>query len=948
MTNFTAKPTGGILRAYNTADTITGSAVDDVLWGLGGNDVINGGDGNDVIEGDGIYTIADAIRETGRATLANTTISPALRPSLKSEGSLENGYSVWRITNTTALAMVVTLQPSSSGQGSATPVTLTVPAHSDVLISSPRNSTHKLYYLGQQVDTENASSAAFVNTTAYGTSLDGDDTLNGGNGNDIIRGHGGADRLDGGDGADSLDGGTGNDTLVGGAGADTLSGGDGVDLADYSASQAAISINLANGTATGGDAQGDMLTGIENLTGTKYDDSFTGNSVANVIDAGAGVDTLTYQNATAGVTIAFAATDGSGIGNVQTNKAAGGYAGDANGDSYLNFENFVGSGLTDYIGGGSVAMSFQLGGGDDVFDTNAALTVVDTVYGDAGSDTIWSGGGNDKLYGGIGNDRLYGEADNDLLVGGEGADTIDGGAGIDTADYSASGGGVNVDLLAGTGSGGDAQGDTLSGIENLVGTIAGDTLTGNAAVNIIEAGTGDDIIEGGAGADKLYGGDGSDTAGYAGSATNVKVSLLTGLGNGGDAQSDVLYSIENLTGSNFNDILTGSAAVNILQGGNGDDTLEGDAGNDKLFGGIGTDILTGGMGADELNGGDGTDRGDYATSLLAVTVSLVTNTGLGGDAEGDTLAGIENLSGSNLNDMLEGDGGVNRLVGRQGNDTLVGNAGDDILVGGSGVDILNGGDGVDTADYSDSWVGVTVNLLANTGVGGEAKGDTFISIENVSGSRFNDVITGDAGVNRLSGAAGADTLNGGAGNDILVGGAGADKLNGGDGDRDAADYQTATAGVIVNLATGGTGGDALGDIYTGVEFVYGSGWADNITGDGAINRLVGGNGDDRLDGAGGNDYLLGEAGNDILTGGAGADVFVFDASFGQDTISDFWAGLTRTDRVWLTHTGFDDFADVQANMADSGAGAVLTIAGLGSITFTGILAAQFVADDFIF
>ena len=331
-----------------------------------------------------------------------------------------------------------------------------------------------------------------------------------------------------------------------------------------------------------------------------------------------------------------------------------------------------------------------------------------------------------------------------------------------------------------------------------------------------------------------------------------------------------------------------------------------------------------------------------------MTVDLLAGTATGGDAQGDTLTGIENLSGSNGDDTLTGDAGDNRLVGRQGADHLYGGAGDDVLAGGGGGDANDGGAGVDTVDYSDSWGLVAVNLLTGKGSGAEAASDTYISIENVTGSAFDDRIIGDAAINRLIGNAGNDSLDGGGGNDVLVGGAGADKLVGGLGDRDAADYQGATAAVTVNLASGGTAGDAAGDTYSGIEFVYGSDQGDSITGDAAINRLVGNGGNDSLDGAAGNDYLLGGAGNDALIGGAGADVFCFDGVFGSDTITDFWSGAGRTDRIWLTGLGINDFASVMAHAVDSAAGVVITAAGHGDITLSGITLASLNADDFLF
>ena len=104
-----------------------------------------------------------------------------------------------------------------------------------------------------------------------------------------------------------------------------------------------------------------------------------------------------------------------------------------------------------------------------------------------------------------------------------------------------------------------------------------------------------------------------------------------------------------------------------------------------------------------------------------------------------------------------------------------------------------------------------------------------------------------------------------------------------------------------------------------------------------------------LNGAGGIDYLLGGNGNDILTGGTGADVFVFDKAFGQDTITDFWAGLGRTDRVQLLNTDMHSWADILAHAHDTTAGVVLSVnAGHDTITFAGLHVNQLVADDFLF
>ena len=513
-----------------------------------------------------------------------------------------------------------------------------------------------------------------------------------------------------------------------------------------------------------------------------------------------------------------------------------------------------------------------------------------------------------------------------MIVGGADADYIDGGDGNDTADYSSSIAGINVNLFTGF----NSDGDTLVSIENITGSKFDDVLSGNALGNILD------------------GGDGVDTVDYSASTAAVAIDLTTHTAKGGFALNDTLSNIENLVGSAFNDTLTGNEFANLFDGGAGSDALQGWAGDDTLNGGAGNDRLYGGLGADHLNGGDGVDTADYTFSSEAVTVSLVSNTGTGGDAQGDILSGIENLTGSAFDDTLTGDNNANRLVGGEGADHLNGGGGDDMILTGGGYDTVDGGAGVDTVSYENSWAGVVVNLATGVGQYGEASRDVLVNVENLLGSVYDDTLTGSAGVNRLNGGAGNDTLDGGAGNDILVGGAGSDKLIGGLGDQDAASYQDALLGVIVNLALGGTGGEAAGDTYNGIEYVYGSAFDDIITGDAAINRLTGGAGNDVLNGAGGNDYILGEAGNDTIIGGAGADVFVFDSSFGNDTISDFWAGAGRTDRVWLTNTDIHSFSDVQSHVVDTAAGLVLTINGTDSITFTGITMAQLNVDDFIF
>jgi Ca2+-binding RTX toxin-like protein len=492
------------------------------------------------------------------------------------------------------------------------------------------------------------------------------------------------------------------------------------------------------------------------------------------------------------------------------------------------------------------------------FSANGIVTGMiegeDSISGGDGDDTIDGGGGNDEIDGGNGNDTLRGGAGNDSIRGGDGDDIITGGLGDDA-------------LFGGAGN------DTF-------------------------------LVEWSVNGDFYDGGDGIDTFRIGGEELQTyaqEIDLIAGTNNWGDR----FVSIENIVGGTANDKFWGTDGVNLLQGGEGDDLLDGRGGDDRLEGQLGNDTIYGGLGADLVYGGDGDDH----------------------------------IDGGADNDVLYGDAGA---------DTIFGNTGNDRLTGGAGADVLDGGDGVDTADYRRSDVGVDVSLVRGTGLFGDAEGDTLVAIENLSGSAFADILTGDDGPNRLTGMSGEDRLFGMGGNDYIATGGGYDYVDGGDG-IDTVTYEDSWDRVVVNLTTGRNQyGEASRDVLVNVENIVGSAFNDTITGDAGANRLTGGDGDDALNGMGGNDYLFGNAGADTLTGGEGADVFVFNAGFGDDTISDFWAGAGRTDRIWFQGVGVASTTDVNWSAVDSAAGAVITIEGHGSLTLTGVMMSQLVADDFIF
>ena len=141
------------------------------------------------------------------------------------------------------------------------------------------------------------------------------------------------------------------------------------------------------------------------------------------------------------------------------------------------------------------------------------------------------------------------------------------------------------------------------------------------------------------------------------------------------------------------------------------------------------------------------------------------------------------IKGTNYSDSLYGGAEADSIFGYNGNDTLK---------GGGGADLLDGGNGIDTIFYGDSTVGVSVDLATGRGFGGTAQGDTYVSIENVYASTYNDTLTGNDGANELYGLDGNDVLRGGGGADRLDGGNGDDILKGGGG----ADYLVGARAMI--------------------------------------------------------------------------------------------------------------------------------------------------------
>jgi Ca2+-binding RTX toxin-like protein len=230
--------------------------------------------------------------------------------------------------------------------------------------------------------------------------------------------------------------------------------------------------------------------------------------------------------------------------------------------------------------------------------------------------------------------------------------------------------------------------------------------------------------------------------------------------------------------------ITGTNRVDFLLGSNFDDTINGGGDNDTIYGLSGNDTLNGGSGADAMDGGTGNDlyyvdnagdtiaefAGKGTLDKVATTISYTLETGV-------EVEQMQTTSASGTKAInLTGNEFAQKIYGNDGDNDLSGGGGNDILIGNGGADDLNGGSGSDTASYAGATEGVVASL-ANAAINsGDAKGDTYVSVENLIGTDFNDSLNGASGANAINGGAGNDTIKAYGGDDTLTGGLGKDNF----------------------------------------------------------------------------------------------------------------------------------------------------------------------------
>ena len=828
-------------------DTLTGTDnvnVGNSLWGMGGNDVLSGREGEDKLYGGAGDDMLDGGDEDD--TLEGGYGADVLTGGMGDDRASYAG-SMMGVTVRLHASQAMGGDAEGDTWGDTVTVQYTVPAEDpeDPPVEMEETVPDIINLTGSHMADILAGDSRDNEISGNG----GDDKIYGGpgGGDDILDGDGGNDMLFGGVGNDTLNGGMGNDMLNGGGGADMLMGGLGNDM---------IYADLMDTLIDGGEDEGGM--DMDTV------------SFAKLVDTAVGTATDPF--------------------NLDNREADGTLPTDDH--EAVGIERVIGSDEDDFISG----------------DANASEEIEG---GDGGDDLDGGAGGSDTV--------SYENSDRRVRV------DLDAGG---TTEASVSGGHATGDSVTNFENvKGSAHGDVLEALDGTANQ-PGSTLWGLGGDDSLVGRDGDDTIEGGAGADELDGGytgtggamnDQANTLSYASSDAGVMVNLGSVSVSGGHAEGDDIETYEytdnmgteadtsddvevdvatfvNVTGSMHNDRLTGDRFGNHLVGGDGNDTLRG---------GAGPDVLEGNKGADSLDGGQ--DRGDtqsedwaaYRGAAEGIMLNLNTGSGTGGEAMGDTLKNIELIWGSQHGDTFIASEGVDIIHGDGGSDTVSyeaskhgvnvtlanGQYGDDPATTGTETDVFFAAtDAIVTAwRAADGGTrpAAQVGDLADTTDKSYAKGDILASIENVTGSRQDDSITGDGTPNVLKGGDGIDMLSGEGGNDKLYGDGGNDTLNGGDND----------------------------------------------------DMLMGGAGNDDLNGDSANDTLIGGAGDDDLNGGGGADTFVFSPGNGDDVIAGTDGFVAADDRIDLRAFNLDA-DELKAAISVRAGNTVINLGDYGGGTIT--------------
>ena len=875
-----------IMWGHTQEDQLWGNAGNDDLHGMAGNDQLWGGTGQNLLDGGTGSDIASYRFATGAITafLANNGTASNGTAQQNSGATINDTLvsieEVWGSGFNDSLTGGQGIQAFDGGEGNDT---LRGGLGDDILVGGLGTNTIDG---GDGTDTASyfnatgpinayvaAGSGYAYQGPVFGTrdindNLTSIEVIRGSAFADTISGADGTQFFAGGDGNDMLRGGIGDDVLQGDGGADTLDGGDGIDTASYAEAKERVIVTIAAVNTGAGEGLNDHFISIENVTGSAYGDTITGDGNRNLLrglagddrlygaggddvlqggagsdylDGGEGRDAVSWADSDVAISLDLADGTGSGF---------------ANGDTFVSIEIFGGTNFDDTLRGSNAPTTAAareelqgLGGNDQIYGRDGA----DLLDGGDGMDSVYGEKGDDLLLGGAGNDELYGGDDNDALSGGAGNDRLDGGLGFDFATYSDSTSGVFVNL--------SRVSQTLSGL------------------------------------------------------TQGALSAQDGLGGTDSFQlnSLALNSIENAIGSAFADRMIATEEGSYLRGLGGNDVLRGLAGDDSL---------EGGQGADTLTGDAGSDWAIYANDIANVIVTLTgTATALDGWRTLDTLFGIENVQGSAFADTLTGGTGGNRLLGMAGNDVLDGSTGADTMEGGADDDIYY----VDQAGSANAAANDKVIELAGAGSdlvrsSVELGAELFDNVEDLQllgsvvngiGNGLSNRIIGNEAANILDGRGGSDTFWGYGGNDIYyfdslgdtigLGVAPRSELDG-SGEIDGGgidEMRLATAGLVAAGGTANFSIDTNWGQYVENVILIDDSRVVNVTGNARDNLLVGNAQSQTLDGGDGNDVLDPGRGRDTVLGKAGTDTLRFD-----------WSGIDYSQTTSFNGTLADGYGGV--------------------------------------
>jgi Ca2+-binding RTX toxin-like protein len=625
----------------NYADAIVGSSAANVLEGGNGNDSLNGGTGADTLiggAGDDLYYVDQALdRVTESGSGGTDTVYSSYLGTYTLGTNVEHGR-----VNTSGAANLT---------GNTLANTLYAGAGNNVLKGEGGTDTVSYAYATAAVTASLALTSAQATGGSGTDTLAGIESLTGSNYNDTLAGDGGTNVLNGGAGADRMDGGAGNDTYyvdnLGDLVTERASGG--TDLVQSTLSAYTLGAEVENGMI--------VTTATASLTGNGLANTLYAGAGNNILNGGAGTDTVSYSQAAAAINVSLA---------LATAQATGG----SGSDTLVGIENLTGSNFNDTLTGNSGANTLNGGAGadrmaagdgsDNYYVDNAGDVVTETSStATGGSDTVHSALASYTLGANIENGRILStgtanltgnELDNVLYVG-AGNNVFNGGLGTDTVSYTYAASAVTVSLAstAAQATGGSGT-DTLVNVESLTGSNYNDKLTGNSGAN---------TLNGGSGADNMAAGDGSDNY-YVDNAGDIVTETNSTATGGSDTVHSYLASYT--LGANIENGRILSTGTANLTGNELDNVLYVGAGNNVFNGGLGTDTVS------------------YMYAASAVTVSLASTAAQATGGSGtDTLVGIERLIGSNYNDTLSGGSGNNTLTGGGGKDTLAGMGGNDIF-----------------------------------------------------------------------------------------------------------------------------------------------------------------------------------------------------------------------------------------------------------------------------